>query len=106
MRDTVRRLIKLGRIPINSDEDEYWALFRSALLEIEAPLNQEEAEALLVLFWPEDEEDGAGMAWTLVHLVETADLPLAVLKARLAEGDWLNLLYDRKMRSVGVDDIK
>ena len=71
MRPVILALAKLGPLPagdINTDVDvieQYGNLLDS----ITKPLTDEEARILVTLFGP---DDCFGLAWTLLHLIETA----------------------------------
>ena len=70
MRPEIQRLVELGRLPSEDDADveklrKYDVEYRG----ITRPITDEEAMALLGLFG----EDGCfGLAFSLVHLIETA----------------------------------
>ncbi len=92
MRDEVRALIDLGPLPDEDASEEAIERHGEALLAIKRPLTLEEARALANLFGP---DDCYGLAWTLLHLIESApgwsladvpagdDLWLATLRGRL-----------------------
>lgn len=70
MRDEVRQLVKLGPLPDEqSATEEQLGDIERWLLQISGPVSDEEARALVGLFGP---DDCYGLAWTLLHLVETA----------------------------------
>ena len=72
MRRAVRELLALGPLP-SEDEAEVEQLDRyGELLEsISPPVSDDEARALVRIFPPSD-ESCYGLAWTLLHLIETA----------------------------------
>lgn len=87
----VRRLLELGPLPPSAAATESVMRYQRQLERISGPLTNEEAEALVKLF---GHDDAHGMAWTLIHLVETApDWPID----RCLEGDneWIRLLKAR-----------
>lgn len=71
MRREVTQLMKLGPLPRSSSDVQKIEQWQSALEKIEPPITDDEAAELISLFPPEDDEC-YGLAWTLVHLVETA----------------------------------
>ncbi len=96
MRQQVRELVALGPLPADdvAEEDEleqYHQLLESVYRA--KPVTDEEARALVKLF-PPDGDTCFGLAWTLVHLVETAPgWPLADCLA--GDGEWLRRLHNR-----------
>lgn len=92
IRQTVADFLAAGPLP---DEDQsVEAIQRSQdLLEcIQGPVTDEEAAALLAGFGP---DDCYGLAWTLLHLIETA--PRAQTAEYPADSDnpWVQLLRRR-----------
>jgi hypothetical protein len=97
----VQHLISLGPLPSEQVATvEQLRQFEAALVAVVPPLSDEEAVALLTLFG----SDGCfGLAWTLVHLVESApgwpladcvtnptSLEIALLKERAERGAFLH----------------
>jgi hypothetical protein len=70
MRPEIRVLVELGRLPSEDDaEVELLERYETGLLQIEPPVTDEEAIALVGLYG----DDGCfGLASTLIHLIETA----------------------------------
>jgi hypothetical protein len=66
--------------------------FEAAIQRIQPPLEDSEAEVLLALF----SEDGCfGLAWSLVHLIESAPgSPFQNARLRLSN-PWIKLLLER-----------
>jgi hypothetical protein len=94
----VRSLVALGPFPASRDADEDDIDRRDALLtSIAAPVTREEAAALLGCFGP---DDAFGLAWALLHLIESAPggAPLTSEPAG-SENEWLRRLRDRAHRS-------
>jgi hypothetical protein len=77
-------------------EQERLEEYHRRLESIAKPVSDDEAEALLGLFGP---DDCFGLAWTLVHLVESA--PGWPLVDRIPESGspWLQVLRERAGRS-------
>ena len=69
MRVEVADLVKLGPLPASTAAVEEIAKHEKALGRIQPPVTDEEADALLRLFGP---DDCYGLAWSLVHLIESA----------------------------------
>ena len=72
MRESVIQFISLGRLP-DEEVAEVAQLqeFEVALKNIERPVSNQEAVALLSSF-PTGEHSCFGLAWSLLHLIETA----------------------------------
>jgi hypothetical protein len=76
MRGEVTNLIDQGVLPSSSSNIQVIERWQEAIHAIHAPVSNEEAEALTLLF-PPTEDECFGLAWSLVHLVESApDWPL------------------------------
>ena len=69
MRQEVRDLVKMGPLPDEDATEERISEYERLLHCISRPLSDEEATALIGLFGP---DDCYGLAWTLLHLIETA----------------------------------
>lgn len=95
-RKEVEDLVALGPLPDESAEEDQLATHQTLLCKIAPPVSDEEAALLLELFGP---DDCYGLAWTLLHLIESASggLPLT---AEPSNGDtqWLHLLWERSRR--------
>lgn len=93
IRQEIRKLIELGSLP-DSDADAESIDQHGNLLEIiSPPVNDEEARELIKLFGP---DDCYGLAWALIHLIESA--PGWPLEDCLQDSDqnrWLHLLRTR-----------
>ena len=86
-------LTKLGGLPCCEDAHEDWlAKFQGYLSEIEKPVSNEEAVELAKLLGP---DDCFGMAWGLIHAIETA--PGWPLEKAISEANeaWKDILRDR-----------
>ena len=99
MREVIRRLVELGPIP---DEDadveligRHEFLLGEAYKELR-PVTDDEARALIGLFGP---DECFGLAWTLLHLVESASgWPLWDGLGEF-EKPWVARLRERAMRA-------
>jgi hypothetical protein len=92
MRPEVLGLIALGSLPQEQGAlPEQIAKYQAALQSVVAPLSDEEARAMSVLFG----DDGCfGLAWSLLHLLETAPgWPLT--DALNNTNEWIVRLRDR-----------
>jgi hypothetical protein len=94
MRAAIHRLTALGPLPgtdaAQVDQLEHYQQLLSAL---QPPVSDAEAQVLTGLFPPEG-DDCYGLAWTLVHLIETA--PGWPLLACLQQPEgWIGYLRDR-----------
>lgn len=66
----VETLVELGPLPAaRVAEASALEAFESLLEQVRTPVSEEEAAALCVLFGP---DECFGLAWSLVHLIETA----------------------------------
>ncbi|MFJ9379026.1 hypothetical protein [Streptomyces sp. NPDC101455] len=59
---------------------------------IEKPVTGEEARALVACFGP---DDCYGVAWTLLHLIETGPNPALTAEPAPGANEWHRRLYDR-----------
>lgn len=72
IRDAVREFVALGPLPSEFDESvpvEQIAQHQALLEQIPRPVNDDEAKRLLTAF---GNDDCFGLAWTLLHVIETA----------------------------------
>ena len=94
MRPEVLRLVDRGSMPPSTEDVERIREWQEALEDITAPVSDEEATALVELF-PRTEDDCLGLAWSLLHLIETC--PHWPLRALLQDMDkpWIAYLRQR-----------
>ena len=93
MRPEIETLARLGPLPLERDATvEQLKEFEKALLAITSPIEDAEARQLVSLFGP---DSCFGLAWTLLHLIETA--PGWPLKDCLsnAANEWIARLRTR-----------
>lgn len=69
MREEIQSFVRLGPLPDVNAPEEVIARHQRALERIRAPVTDSEASALVHCFGP---DDCYGLAWTLLHLIETA----------------------------------
>lgn len=95
MRACVSKLVALGPLPDEEAADiTLLQAFEAALAQVEQPVTDEEALALLPIL-PPDESSCFGLAWSVLHLVETASgWPLAQAKLHAAN-PWVRVLLER-----------
>lgn len=94
LRKEVADLAHAGPLPSEEGATPEMIEEKERLLgQITAPLSDEEARALLAVFG----SDGCfGLAWTLVHLVETAPSALTTDYSQFSENEWVQLLEARR----------
>ena len=95
-RKEVEDLVVLGPLPDENADEEAIAIHAGLLGKIARPVSDEEAALLVGLFGP---DDCYGLAWTLLHLIESAPggIPLKVEPIH-SDGSWLHLLWARSHR--------
>lgn len=94
MRPEVQSLVDMGEMPSEDEaSDEYVAQFEARLAAISPPVSDEEAIALLTLFGSPDSL--YGLAWGILHLVESA--PGWPIRSCLADlsNEWVSRLHRR-----------
>jgi hypothetical protein len=97
IRPEVQELTQLGPFPASQDADEQGINRRGDLLgRIEPPVTDEEATALLACFGP---DEAFGLAWALLHLIETAPAGSPVREPPTeSTNEWIKRLWDRSHR--------
>jgi hypothetical protein len=96
MRPAIYRLATLGPLPASDDTDvDRLQEYQQLLDGLQPPVSDAEAQVLTGLFPPDD--DCYGLAWTLVHLIETA--PGWPLPDRLQQAKgWIGYFRERAIR--------
>jgi hypothetical protein len=97
MRAAIHQLAALGPLPTtDAAKVDQLEQYQRLLTGLPPPVSDAEAQVLTGLF-PPDLDECYGLAWTLVHLIETAPgWPLsACLKM---SGGWIGCLRDRAAR--------
>lgn len=94
IRQAVEDLIRAGVLPSEGEATENELEERQRLLGlVNPPVSDEEAQMLLTLFGP----DGCfGLAWSLLHLIETAPSVLTANYSQNSENEWVKLLEERR----------
>jgi hypothetical protein len=97
VRPKVQQLVDLGAFPASSDADKHDIDRRGAILtSITPPVTRDEALALLACFGP---DEAFGLAWTLLHLIETAPGgPPIASKPGASENEWIRRMWERSHR--------
>jgi hypothetical protein len=96
MQPAVDKLVKLGPLPNSADPDlPTLEKFQSLLTAIKQPISDDEARALAKLFGP---DDCFGLAFTLIHAIETAPgWPLNDVLGGVGN-EWIDRLRQRAAR--------
>ncbi|MEU1329819.1 hypothetical protein [Streptomyces sp. NPDC005865] len=96
MRPDVQTFIACGPLPDgDANEDELDRRVQQ-LNAIPKPVTGEEAEALVSCCGP---DDCYGVAWTLLHLIETCPNPVLTTHPGPDANEWHQRLYDRAVRA-------
>jgi hypothetical protein len=97
IRNEVRYFSTLGQLPEENSTEDAILAHQKALQDIKPPISCEEAELLLSSFGP---DDCYGLAWTLLHLIESAPggPPLPNMRPSPEANEWLLRLWDRAHR--------
>lgn len=97
MRNTVKDFIGLGPLPESSATTEEDLDKRVAALKaINDPVTHEEAFALSESFGP---DECFGVAWTLLHLLETAPNPPRPREEVFQRSEWLRMAWTERRRA-------
>ncbi|WBL80560.1 hypothetical protein I3J27_09100 [Bradyrhizobium xenonodulans] len=97
MQAAIQRLVQIGSLP-SSNVATTPALreLEALLAEVQTPITDDEARALVRLFGP---DDCFGLAWALLHLIETSpDWPIEDALDGL-NGEWIDRLRERGTKS-------
>ena len=96
VRAEVRRLHALGPLPAEKGATEAGLVAHQAALEaISGPLSDDEARLLMECFGP----DGCfGLAWTLLHLIETSNASLTMAEPPERANEWVRRLWESAER--------
>jgi hypothetical protein len=93
VRPEVRRFVDHGPLPSEDEATEEEVTARhSELAAIAKPVSAEEAAELLKGFGP---DDAFGVAWTLLHLIETAPSSPVRTQPAIEANEWVRLLWHR-----------
>lgn len=72
VRAEVQDVLALGQLPPATAEDAPWPGWEAALRRLDAPATDDEAEALLDVLPADEGSAFGGLAWTVLHFIETA----------------------------------
>ena len=99
MQAAVNELLALGPLPPSAVADvETLEKIEALLRKIKQPICDDDAKALVSLL---GSDDCFGLAWTLVHLIETAPgWPIELLLEQRS-GKWIEMLKARALSSGG-----
>lgn len=93
MRNAVAQLVALGKFPSEATASASSVqVFESLLMTIDPPLTKDEALAVLDAF---GDDSSFGLAWSLLHLVETTPGWPYVEAHRKNSNPWVKLMLDR-----------
>jgi hypothetical protein len=97
MRNAVTELIELGPLPSSDNPDiEKLKKYQELLESIQPPLSDEEAKSLIGLFGP---DECFGLAWSLLHLIESAPGWPLLESLEGSENEWVVRLRERAARA-------
>lgn len=96
VRQEVREFVNLGPLPDASADEQVIAEHEAHLHAIVSPVTDDEAALLIRSFGP---DDCYGLAWTLLHLIESAPggAPIAV-EPDDTDNEWIRRLWARSHR--------
>ena len=100
MRQEILDLVRFGSLPSEDGSEQQINEAETLLSRVPKPLTNEEAQALVAVFGP---DDCFGLAWTLLHLIETAPSARTAAYHRGDDNLWIRLLNDR-VASASDDD--
>lgn len=92
VRREVQELVDAGPLPSEDADAEVIAGTERLLERVVAPVADDEAQYLTLAF---GDDDCYGLAWTLLHLIETAPSAQTAKYAVVGENMWVKLLNAR-----------
>jgi hypothetical protein len=93
MQQAINDILALGQLPSSATATAVTLkLLEDLLAKVQTPLSDDEACALLKIFGP---DDCFGLAWTLLHKIETAPGWPIETALDANEGDWIDRLRER-----------
>jgi hypothetical protein len=92
MRPDVQAFVDAGPLPDEDATEEEIQRRTDDLLAIAGPVSGEEARALVSCFGP---DDCYGVAWSLLHLIETGPNPVLTVQPGPDANEWHRRLFDR-----------
>lgn len=99
IRIVVADFVRMGRLPDSRATAAVIGAHQESLKKIDAPISDEEATLLANGFGP---DDCYGLAWTLLHLIETAPggCPVKVEPCE-SDNEWIRRLWHRSRTKRG-----
>jgi len=101
IREEVRRFSQFGRLPPevdnNESDDAVFDEMTEALHAIVPPVTDEEAAILVKSFGP---DNCFGLAWTLVHLIESSPNSVITTEPPADANPWVKTLWQRYRNSL------
>lgn len=92
IRPEVLEFTLLGKLPDSSSPESVIEKCEQALAGIHPPISIEEGQLLVNCFGT---DDCFGMAWTLLHLIESSATPVVSVDPGDLANDWVKLLWNR-----------
>jgi len=91
VRKEIAELISMGPLPASDAADEEDLTRREyAMKAIPRPVSDEEALALMSIFGP---DECFGLAWMLLHIIETAPGNLRIPESVFRRSEWLRMVW-------------
>jgi hypothetical protein len=101
VRNEVREFIAMGPLPDEaSAEVPQLKRLQEAIERIGEPVTHEEAELLIGAFGP-GPDTCFGLAWAVLHLIESAGADVITAKPPPEANEWVRRLWDRAERGRG-----
>jgi len=98
MRRVISDLVEMGPLPSSENPDiEKLEKYQELIGSIEPPVSDEEAKALIGILGP---DECFGLAWTLVHAIESAPGWPLLGSLQGSESEWIIRLRERAERSI------
>jgi hypothetical protein len=97
VRNEVTEFLALGPLPPSRSADErHLTRLTEALMRISIPISKQEAVLLASAFGP---DECFGLAWTLIHLIESAPGGAPLDQIPETNNEWIRLLRERAGRA-------
>ena len=95
IRDAVEKLVDNGPLPDSDADEETIERAEHLIAAVEPPVKGDEAQLLVGLF---GQGECFGLAWTLLHIIETAPQSPVQLRPRTGANEWELRLWKRSKR--------
>ncbi len=97
IRPEVSAFLALAPLPASKQADPlHLERLTELLLQIRPPVSRQEARLLVAAFGP---DECFGLAWTLVHLIESAPGGAPLENLADSPNEWTSLLRERRLRA-------